>query len=222
MDFFAGSATTADAVLQTNKDGGKRKFLMVQWAETLSSETAAFNAGYKTIDEISRERIKRAAKKIKADNPSYAENADLGFKHYRLQEPQVQTIDKIVEFNPNIQQLFAEDMVAPFAYKPTNTSGLQTILQTWLVQDGHKFNIQAEAINLAGYEAQYVNQTLYLINTGFTHESLKTLLNKIGKNELIVNTIILYPYSFSFEEMRELKYNIKTNVEQQVTIIERY
>ncbi len=223
LDFFAGSGTTAHAVMQLNaEDGGSRKYIMVQWAETTNVESEAYKSGYKTIDEISRERIKRAAKKIKAENLSYAEKADLGFKHYRLQEPQVQTIDKIVEFNPNIQQLFAEDMVAPFAYKPTNTSGLQTILQTWLIQDGYKFNIQAEAINLAGYEAQYVNQTLYLINTGFTHEALKTLLNKIGKNELIVNTVIVYPYSFSFEQMRELKYNLKTNVEQQVTIIERY
>src|SRR5690606_915331 len=100
----------------------------------------------------------------------------------------------------------------------------ETILQTWLIQDGYEFNTEVEEIKLANYTAQYVKQSavLYLINSGFSHEALNDLLNKIGKNELSVNTLIVYPYSFAFEQMRELKNNVKSNLDNQITIIERY
>ena len=66
IDFFAGSATTAHAVMQLNADdGGNRKFIMVQLPELCNEQSEAFKAGYKTIAEISKERIRRAGKKIK-------------------------------------------------------------------------------------------------------------------------------------------------------------
>jgi adenine-specific DNA-methyltransferase len=66
IDFFAGSATTAHAVMQLNaEDGGNRKFIMVQLPEPCDEKSEAFKAGYKTIAEISKERIRRAGKKIK-------------------------------------------------------------------------------------------------------------------------------------------------------------
>ena len=87
LDFFAGSATTADAVMQLNaEDGGNRKYIMVQIPENLDEKSVAYKSGYKTIDEISRERIKRVANKIKEENPEYAKNADLGFKHFHVKE----------------------------------------------------------------------------------------------------------------------------------------
>lgn len=70
LDFFSGSATTAHAVIQLNaEDCGHRKFMMVQLPEVLDEKTAAFNAGYKNICEIGKERIRRAAKKIAEENP---------------------------------------------------------------------------------------------------------------------------------------------------------
>jgi len=66
LDFFAGSSTTAHAVMQLNaKDDGNRKFIMVQLPELCNEQSEAFKAGYKTIAEISKERIRRAGKKIK-------------------------------------------------------------------------------------------------------------------------------------------------------------
>jgi len=66
LDFFSGSSTTAHAVLQLNaEDGGKRKFIMVQLPESSDQKSEAFKAGYKTIAEIGKERIRRAGKKIK-------------------------------------------------------------------------------------------------------------------------------------------------------------
>ena len=68
LDFFAGSATTAHAVMQLNaEDGGNRKFIMVQLPEPCDEKSEAFKTGYKTIAEISKERIRRAGARIKAE-----------------------------------------------------------------------------------------------------------------------------------------------------------
>jgi len=73
LDFFAGSATTAHAVMQLNaEDGGNRKFIMVQLPELCNEQSEAFKAGYKTIAEISKERIRRAGKKIKDEKEQTA------------------------------------------------------------------------------------------------------------------------------------------------------
>lgn len=68
LDFFAGSSTTAHAVMQLNaEDGGNRRFIMVQLPEVCDEKSEAAKAGYKTIAEISKERIRRAGKKIKEE-----------------------------------------------------------------------------------------------------------------------------------------------------------
>ena len=68
LDFFSGSATTAHAVMQLNaEDGGHRKFIMVQLPEVTDEKSEAYKAGYKTICEIGKERIRRAGKKIQED-----------------------------------------------------------------------------------------------------------------------------------------------------------
>ncbi|OQX29350.1 MAG: site-specific DNA-methyltransferase [Spirochaeta sp. LUC14_002_19_P3] len=85
LDFFAGSATTAHAVMQLNaEDGGKRKFIMVQLPEACNEKTEAFKAGYKTIAEISKERIRRAGKKIKEEHAARAPNLDTGFRVLKI------------------------------------------------------------------------------------------------------------------------------------------
>nr|WP_241016120.1 site-specific DNA-methyltransferase [Serratia ureilytica] len=83
LDFFSGTAPTAQAVMQLNvKDRGQRKFVMIQLPELTSDDSEAFKAGYKTIAEIGKERIRRAAAKIKEENPDY--KGDLGFKVFKL------------------------------------------------------------------------------------------------------------------------------------------
>ena len=81
LDFFAGSATTAHAVMQLNtEDGGNRKFIMVQLPEACDETSEAFKAGYKTIAEISKERIRRAGKKIKEEAGLNGDGLDIGFR----------------------------------------------------------------------------------------------------------------------------------------------
>ena len=81
LDFFSGSATTAHAVMQLNaEDGSKRKFIMVQLPEVCAENSEAYKAGYKNICEIGKERIRRAGKKIKEENPLTTQDLDIGFR----------------------------------------------------------------------------------------------------------------------------------------------
>lgn len=81
LDFFSGSASTAHAVMSKNaEDGGHRKFIMVQLPEKTGEKSEAYKAGYKTICEIGKERIRRAGKKIKEDSPLTTQDLDTGFR----------------------------------------------------------------------------------------------------------------------------------------------
>ena len=92
LDFFAGSATTAHAVMQLNaEDGGNRKCISVQLPELTDEKSESYKAGYKNIAEISKERIRRAAKKIKQENPDY--QGDLGFKVFKLDSSNIKRWD---------------------------------------------------------------------------------------------------------------------------------
>ncbi len=83
LDFFSGSATTAHAVMNLNaKDGGKRRFILVQLPEETSTDSVAYNFGYRNICEIGKERIRRAGAKINETNP----NVDTGFRVLKLDE----------------------------------------------------------------------------------------------------------------------------------------
>lgn len=85
LDFFSGSATTAHAVMQLNaEDVGKRKYIMVQLPEKCDEKSEAYKAGYKTICDIGKERIRRAGKKIKEENPLTTQDLDIGFRVLKL------------------------------------------------------------------------------------------------------------------------------------------
>ncbi|GMO32213.1 MAG: site-specific DNA-methyltransferase [Termitinemataceae bacterium] len=242
LDFFAGSATTAHAVMQLNaEDGGNRKFIMVQWDEPTNEDSEARKAGYETIDQISRERIKRAGAKIlKEYNEKQTTNAgklaltdetdqpkwdkDIGFKHYRLVTPDVKTLDKIETFDPSAPVLIAEDMITPFADKDTDTSGIETLLTTWLIDDGFTFDTPVTAVDIAGYAAHLIHSKLYLIAPDWGSGQTKELLNLIGTNTLNVQHIVVYAYSFIMESLRELEINIKNTLDadHQVYVERRY
>ncbi|MCL1966384.1 MAG: hypothetical protein FWF67_00710 [Fibromonadales bacterium] len=192
LDFFAGSGTTAHAVTQLNsEDGGNRKFIMVQLDEPTKEGSEARKAGYNSIDEIARERIKRAG---------------AGFKHYRCQVPPAQTIDKIEKFDPSKE--IQGDLFGEMA----NAFGEETILQTWLLSDGYEFSQATETKNFAGYRAHYIDGSLYIINQGWGKEQTKELLNLVGKNELQLNHIRIYGYSLGMESLRELKINVSQSL----------
>lgn len=253
LDFFAGSATTADAVMQLNaEDGGNRQFIMVQLPEPTFTQNSdgtkvarkgsesAFKAGYQSIDEISRERIKRASQKIQEEKGlELPEGFDGGFKHYRVLDPSQVTVDDLDSFdietgdfidNKGNHLLFSEsgfdDMISPFSSQglgfDNGATGEETILSTWLLADGYSILTPVKELDLAGYQANYVNsERLYLIAEGWSSEQTKELVNIIGKNEKVVQTIVLYGYSFGMESMRELESALE-QLDTKVNLIKRY
>ena len=95
LDFFSGSSTTADAVMQLNsEDGGNRKFIMVQLPEKTDETSEAYKAGYKNICEIGKERIRRAGKKILEENKDKEgiENLDIGFRALKLDDTNMRDV----------------------------------------------------------------------------------------------------------------------------------
>ena len=108
LDFFSGSATTAHAVMQLNaEDGGKRKYICVQLPEETPEGSEARKAGYNTICEIGKERIRRAGKKIKEEAGLMGQDLDTGFRVLRTDSSNMEE----VYFEPaklQQQDLFAQ------------------------------------------------------------------------------------------------------------------
>ena len=93
LDFFSGSATTAHAVMKLNaKDGGTRKFIMVQLPEKTDEKSEAYKAGYKNICEIGKERIRRAGKKVKEEAGLQGQNLDTGFRVLKLDSSNMEDV----------------------------------------------------------------------------------------------------------------------------------
>ena len=98
LDFFSGSATTAHAVMQLNaEDCGNRKYIMVQLPEETPEDSEARKAGYDTIPEIAKERIRRAGKKIKEESPLTTQKLDTGFRVFRLADSNFEEVKKAPE-----------------------------------------------------------------------------------------------------------------------------
>lgn len=239
LDFFAGSATTAEAVMQQNiEDQGHRRFIMVQLPEktyhinksgekvATKGGRAAFEDEFMSIDQISRERIRRAAQKIQEDNAlTLPENFDGSFKHYRVVKPTQQTLDDIEDFDPEGTALFT-DMVDAFSSQSLEVageaSGEATIMTTWLAKDGYPFDAEINQVDFAGYQGALVDDNrLYLINEGWGAENTKDLLNKLGTHHLDLQTVVIFGYSFNVAELRELENGLK-QLENAVSLIKRY
>ncbi|WJE43099.1 site-specific DNA-methyltransferase [Bacillus halotolerans] len=215
LDFFSGSGTTAHSVMQLNANSeGNYKYILVQMAEPVKKGSEAEKHGYKTIDEIGRERINRAAQVIKENTDA---DIDYGFKHYYAKALNENLIDQIKEFDPN---LLASELEVDF--------DKETIITTWMNQDGHGLTPSIEEINLGGYIGYYVDDYLYLLDKGLSQQHIDTLLSKIVEDKNFNPTnVVLYGYKFTdFNILTQLETNLKQlrNEEKsiEVYLIKRY
>ena len=112
LDFFSGSGTTAHAVMQLNaEDGGNRQYIMVQLPEETPEDSEARKAGYNTIPEIAKERIRRAGKKIKEESPLTTADLDTGFRVFRLDEGNYEDVKRSPkEFKQDQLDLFLNNI----------------------------------------------------------------------------------------------------------------
>lgn len=203
VDFFSGSGTAAQAVMQLNaEDGGNRQFILVQLPEMCPEKSAAFTAGYKTIDEIGQARIKKAAAKIAEENPLLAKTMDLGFKHYTLKEVEGKTLDKIEKFDLNDNALAAtDDILKEF--------GVETVLATWLVHDGYGFGAEPKVVDLDGYKAYWMEKHVYLIEPGLSDKGISALFDKFEtEGSFNPGNVVVFGYSFSWTQLEALKNNL--------------
>ena len=158
LDFFSGSATTAHAVMELNKeDGGNRQFIMVQLPEPCGKDTEAFKAGYKNICEIGKERIRRVIKKIDAE---YAESEkstqgeldlgapakqkpDLGFKVFKLDT------SNFIPWDSNPDNLSEESLQRSLSNIKLDRSQ-QDLLYELFLKLGVTLNTPYQKVELAG------------------------------------------------------------------------
>ena len=218
VDFFSGSATTAEAVLRSNISFTKNNhFIMIQLPEDLDDSinrtTGATKATLErdinflednnyphSLDFIGFERIKRASKKIKEENPLFA--GDLGFKHYTLEEVPHNTLDKLENFDPNVF-LTTDDTL--------NLFGRETVLTTWLVQDGYGLNAKTKDVKLDNYHATLCGNHLYMTDSGFTEDDMVALIDLYQKEPWFCpDCIVLFGYSFSHNAKDMLEKNKPT------------
>ena len=164
LDFFAGSGTTAHAVMQLNKeDNGSRKFICVQLPEPTDETDEAYNAGYKTIADISKERIRRAAQKIEEEQNGQLDlngssQLDLGFKVFKLARSNFKIWEGGVEKITNLeQQLFEHIDHINAASTP------EDILYELLLKAGFPLTASVEKITMAGKDVFLIEKGAMLI-----------------------------------------------------------
>lgn len=151
LDFFSGSATTAHAVMKLNaEDGGNRKFIMVQLPEVTDEKSEARKAGYNTICEIGKERIRRAGKKIKEEAGENAANLDTGFRVFKCED----SFMNDVYFAPS--ELKQEDLFSQIENIKDGTSDL-SLLFGCMLDWGVQLSLPLSHFTVAGKTIHNVN-----------------------------------------------------------------
>lgn len=194
LDFFAGSGTTAQAVMELNaQDNGNREFILVQLDEAIDkskSKTAyefcknELGSENPTIFDITKERIKRASAKIAQNS-----NLDLGFKIYELREN---------DFDSQNGALFKE-------------VDKNALLESFRLQDSTPLSVENQTIDLGGYKAIRAGEKLYLLNSGFEMKHLQKLISLIdAQKDFVIKEISYLNNAFESARIREIEEGIKS------------
>lgn len=195
LDFFSGSATTAHAVMQLNaEDCGHRKYMMVQLPEVLDEKTAAFNAGYKNICEIGKERIRRAAKKIAEENPEA--KFDGGFRVLKCDSSNMKNVYyNPAEYEPSLFTSLEDNI------KEDRTS--EDLLFQVMLDLGVLLSSKIEETTIAGKKVFNVENN-YLIAC-FDDNITEEVITEIAKQK---------PYYFIMRDSSMANDSVATNFEQ--------
>ena len=224
LDFFSGSATTAHAVMQLNaEDGGNRKFIMVQIPEEIDPKKS--KAAYDfCVDElkqepvittIGKERIKRAANKIKKENESKLEEKplDLGFKLFKIKSIPEKYIERMKDENNEL-----------LVTKMLSKEELQALLITWKTYDGYPLTKELKTVQFGKYNSYVVDRILYLVNTDFNLENLLEFIKKLDSDgDFVINKIVIFGYHFNSDILLTIKdmvttYRNKKSIELDVEV----
>lgn len=228
LDFFSGSGSSADAVMQLNlEDNGNRKFICVQIDELTydldlstgkkvakEGSKESFKAGYETIFDITKARIIKAAQKIARENAGY--QGDLGLKIF----------ETINDFRPKVDDDFEVVNESLFDDMVLSDEQYQALLTTWMLYDNNELTADIINVDLQGYNAELINKNLYLIASDFGTQNLKCLLDKLDEDKSFApDRIIVNGYNFDTAIQMELNEAIKSYQNKKkitINIIVRY
>ena len=204
LDFFSGSATTAHAVIALNaEDGGTRKFIMVQLPEICDEKSEAYKSGYKNIAEIGKERIRRAGKKIKAEN---AENEgidqlDIGFRVLKVDSSNM----KDVYYTPDaVQQGDLVDQIDNIREGRTPEDLLFQVLLDWGVD-----------LTLPITQEIIAGKTVLFVDDNALAACFDADINEAFVKELAAR----HPLRVVFRDAGFMSDNVKINIEQTFKLI---
>jgi adenine-specific DNA-methyltransferase len=192
LDFFAGSGTTAHAVMQLNaEDGGTRKYICVQIPEYTDEKTEAFKAGYKTISQLCIERVKRAGDKIKAENPDKA--IDTGFRVYKLtdshfpenfftSDPEKSEADNLTALDEHLKQASQKTLF--------DKNNLANIITEISLKNGYGLFFTLEDLNEFDKNTVYIltgndKSTLLCLDDTLHEKTVDRLIDKYSTHHLI-------------------------------------
>lgn len=197
LDFFSGSATTAHAVMQLNaKDGGNRKFIMVQLPERTDEKSEAYKAGYQNICEIGKECIRRAGKKIKEDSPLTTQNLDIGFRVLKCDTSNMKDVYySPSDFDRNLLDLMADNI------KEDRTP--EDLLFQVMLDLGVELSSKIEETTIAG-------KKVFDVADGF----LIACFDKDVNDETIKAIAQKQPYYFVMRDSSLANDSVATNFEQ--------
>lgn len=187
LDFFAGSGTTAHAVMQlNNEDGSNRKYICIQLPELNSNESEAFKLGYKTIAEISKERIRRAGikirKEIEAEQTKQQEQLsfdgneetkmpDIGFKVFKLQDSNFKQWQQTTANGVEQLQLQLQEFIDPVSPNAT----VESMVYELILKSGKDLNCTIE--RKAGYYDINGTELVFMLETA-TQEVVTAVLSE--------------------------------------------
>ena len=230
LDFFAGSGTTAHAVMElSRKYNQQRNFISVQITDDLHEAYKKANKDGKEIIqnainwldehhkphnlfEITKARIELAAAKIRAEHRDYT--GDLGFKIFQTVENFRQHPDN--DFSPDQMDFSFNDKLSE--------EQLQTLLTTWTLYDGAALTTPVEPVRLGDYTAYLCEKRLYLMNAGFTSADLLAFIKKLDDDaDFNPNRVIVFGSNMASAMQHELDqavrgYTNKKEIELNVII----
>ena len=198
LDFFAGSGTTAHAVMQLNReDGGNRKYICVQLPELCAENSEAAKAGYKTIADIAKERIRRAGAKIRAeieaeqkkqegqldfDNAQQPKMPDLGFKVFKLADSNFKQWRKIRGSQTEAWKQQVMEFIDPVAENAT----VGNMVYELLLKSGEDLNSCIE--HNAGYYTVNDGELILMLESA-TQETVDAVLTAHPKKVIVLDRL---------------------------------
>jgi len=200
LDFFAGSGTTAHAVMQLNAvDKGNRQFICVQIDESTDPKSEAYKAGYKSIFDITQARITKAAAKIKTSHSDY--QGDLGFKVYETMPMFDKYLEAPEELTENLEL---------FDVNTLSQDDRHNLMLTWALRDGIKLGAPLAPVILGDYTAYAAGKMLYFVEPGISLDAVVALLEQLDNNpDFSPSRLVVLGYLLDSKSQREMTEAVK-------------